>query len=112
MEISPLRDVTDAAHALSNALDQARREWTQNSDNGRAGMIRALAGAGNFISAVAPECGLKFSRFHMALIAALTDLNEGAVVPLLKPVNIGRGRRTSWSRRVLHWHAAATMASL
>jgi hypothetical protein len=112
MEGSNRGNFGSAVRTFDKALDQARREWLHNSDSGRSGMIHGLAAACEFICAVAPECGRKFSRFHVVLIAALSDLNDGVVVPMLKPVNIGRGRRTGWSRRQLTWHAAATMASL
>jgi hypothetical protein len=104
--------MTAAVRALNKALNQARREWIEGSDSGRSGMIRALAAACDFISAADRTCARKYSRFHMVLIAALHDLNEGTVAPFLKPTNIGRGRRTGWSHRQLLWHAAATMASL
>jgi len=112
MEGSNRGKFSSAVRTFDKALDQARREWIENSDNGRSGMMRALGAGCEFICAVAPACGRKFSRFHMVLITALSDLNDGVVVPMIKPVNIGRGRRTGWSRRQLNWYAAATMASL
>jgi hypothetical protein len=105
-------DMTAAVRALNNALDQARREWIKGRHSGRSGMITALAAACDFICAADRTCGLKYTSFHMVLIAALHDLNDGTVAPFLKPKNIGRGRRTGFARSQLQWHAAATMASL
>jgi hypothetical protein len=105
-------DMTAAVRALNNALDQARRDWIKGLNSGRLGMTSALAAACDFICAADRTCGLKYSRFHMVLIAALHDLNDGTVAPFLRPTNFGRGRRTGFSRKQLQWYAAATMAGL
>jgi len=108
----PTKDIPAAVRQLSRGLDQARQEWNASSDSGRQAMIVALAAVSNFISSVDLKCGLKYSTFHMVLIAALHDLEDGVITPILKHKNIGRGRRSGFSRRQLDWHAAATMRSL
>jgi len=108
-------DFAAATDLLNKALDRARRRYRHSSDGGRQGTILALAAVADFVRSVAPPCGRKYDLFHMVLLAALSDLGKGVVVPMLTPKSTGRGRRRdidNFGHTRIKLQAAATMASL
>jgi hypothetical protein len=106
------QSASEAVRVFDRDLNNARREWDRGTDSGRRGMVLALAAAAEFISSIDRDAWMNYSELHMVLIAALHALNEGVVEPLLRPRNIGRGRRSGFPERQLKWHAAATMRAL
>ena len=101
-----------AVAKLSDTLNTMQRKYARSPEQQRKRLLLALAAGAKFISAVAPEVGHNYLSFHMLLVAAMHDLDKGAVVPMLRPKNIGKGRRVTFSKSQILWHAAATMKSL
>jgi hypothetical protein len=101
-----------AVAKLSDVLNTIEKKYARSPEQQRRRVLLALAAGSDFISAMAPEVGPKYLSFHMLLVAAMNDLDKGAVVPMLKPKNIGKGRRVTFSKSQISWHAAATMKSL
>ncbi len=105
-------DLRPARWKLAQSLNEAWRAYQDSPDNGRGGVCIALAAALKFIEAADPQSAEIFERFHMVLIAALRDLDEGITSPLLKKGK-GQGRETdSFAYKEIQRLAAATMAGL
>src|SRR5580692_3954535 len=71
----------------------------------------AIAAAYNFIAAAAPKCAGKFDLFNMVLVAALSDLDRGVLMPLVRKIGHGRDK-DSFAYKDIQHRAAATMGSL
>jgi hypothetical protein len=100
---------------LDGALDRAleRLRSGTESDHGLGAVIEALAAVSDFVTAVAPSSGRKYTRVHMVLLAALLDNAKGANVPMLARGSIPPGQPPeSLGVLQVHVHAAATVQSL
>jgi hypothetical protein len=106
-----VHDLGPARQELAQTLIKAWRVYQASTDNGREGVRIALAAAFEFIKDADPQSAEMFERFHMVVIAALSDRDEGITAPLLN--GAGQGRETnSFGYQDIQRRAAATMRGL
>src|SRR5258708_813992 len=104
-------DLGPARQELAQTLIKAWRVYQDSPDNGREGVRIALAAAFEFIKDADPQSAEMFERFHMVVIAALSDRDEGVTAPLLQGAGQG-GERDSFAYQDIQRRAAATMRGL
>jgi hypothetical protein len=102
-------NVTAAMNRLGQALADAKQKHADSPDGGREAALMAVGGVCEFIESVDQFRALGLVTPLALLGVALTDIDRGAVAPLLQKRRLGRRAPETHVRQYVKAHAAATM---
>lgn len=97
---------------LFSRLREARRQFTQDGDNGRLGAFTALGSLWQFVALFEKPHSETLEAPVLELLNALASLDDNAVLPILKPAPRTGRSPSSQAHLSLKGHAAATVQRL